>query len=85
MLGLLDYWRQEAQGPYRQVREGEDVSDAEIYKSRGPSSLESLVQKVYQVAPFLLLLNLGFAATWTAQGLSHTLKRSRTFAPDCKI
>ena len=85
MLGFLDYWRQEAQGLYKQVPEGEDPSHVGKNISHGRSNLQFVLQKIYQVAPFLLLLNLGFAAIWTAKGLSHIFNRSRTFAPACKI
>ena len=83
MLGFFDYWRQEAQGRYTQV--SDDVSNGEKFISRGPISLPFIAQKIYQVAPFLLLFNLVFAAIWAVQGASHVLKRPRTFAPQCKI
>lgn len=85
MLGFLDYRCQEARGLYRQVPEGEELSNGEKQNPSRRGSLESIVQKIYRVAPFLLLLNLVFATIWTAHGLSHILKRPRSFAPDCKI
>lgn len=85
MLGFLGYWQQEARGLYRQVPEGEDVSNGEKHDFPQPSSLPFIIQKIYQVAPFLLLLNLVLAAMWTVQGLSHIFKRPKTFPPERKV
>ena len=81
MLGFLSYWRQEAKGVYKQVNN----SGGEQNNASQPSNLQFIVQKIYQVAPFLLLLNLVFAAIWTARGLSHISNRPKTFAPDSEI
>lgn len=84
MLSFLDYWRQEAQGLYRQVPESDDVSDREKHDSFPSISTQYIVLKIYQVAPFLLLLNLVIAALWTVQGISHVFRRPRAFAPKRK-
>ncbi|CAD6593629.1 MAG: hypothetical protein ASARMPRED_007746 [Alectoria sarmentosa] len=85
MLGVLERWRQEAPGLYRRVPEGDEVSDGEKDNFFQSSGVQSIVRKIYQVAPFLLLLNLGFAAVLSVQGLSHFLKRSKAFAPETSI
>ena len=85
MLGVLERWRQEAPGLYRRVPEGDEVSDGEKDNFFQSSGVQSIVRKIYQVAPFLLLLNLGFAAVLSVQGLSHFLKRSKAFAPESKV
>lgn len=85
MLGFLERWREEAQGLYRRVPEGDEISNGEndnLFQSGG---VHFVVRKIYQVAPFLLLLNLGFAAVLSVQGLSRFLKRSKAFAPESKI
>lgn len=85
MPGFLERWRQEAQGLYRRVPEGDEMSDGKKDKFFQSGGVQFVVGKIYQVAPFLLLLNLGFAAVLSVQGLSHFLKRSKAFAPESKI
>ena len=85
MLGLLDYWRKEAQGSYSRVPESDGVPKGEPHKTSRSGFWRSILQRIYQVAPFLLLLNLIVAGVWTAQELSHIFARSRGFAPTCEI
>ncbi|CAF9925125.1 MAG: hypothetical protein ALECFALPRED_002911 [Alectoria fallacina] len=85
MPGFLERWRQEAQGLYRRVPEGDEMSDGKKDKFFQSGGVQFVVGKIYQVAPFLLLLNLGFAAVLSVQGLSHFLKRSKAFAPETSI
>ena len=85
MVGFLKCWRQEAQGLYRQLPEGDDICDKDKHELAQYSCPQHLIRKLYQVAPFLLLLNLVIAAIWTAQGLSHIFRRPNTFAPACKV
>ena len=85
MLGLLDYWRQEAQGSYSPVPESDGVSKGEPHKSSRSGTLKFILLKIYQVAPFLLLLNMVIAGVWTARGLSRIFAESRNFAPTCEI
>ena len=93
MFDFLDFWRQEAQIArsqeaqvlYRHVTEGDDISDREKYHSPHPSSPQYFVRKIYQVAPFLLLLNILVAAIWSAYGVFHVVRRPKTFSPDRKI
>ncbi|KAM0798992.1 hypothetical protein BDR22DRAFT_912065 [Usnea florida] len=81
MLGLLEYWRKEARGSYSRVPESDGVTKEEPHRPSRSGFWRSILQKIYQVAPFLLLLNLIVAGVWTAQELSHIFARSRSFAP----
>ena len=88
MLGFLEYWPQEAQrhALYTQVpEESDDVSGVAKRSEVRPSGLRSALQKIYQAAPFLLLLNLVVAGMCAAQGVWNVFNRPTSFAPDGKV